>query len=105
MTKRNKHQEPHDHPSAIYGSVEVSFALERAEAHEIYLCGEFNQWAPSAVRMIRTDGNGRWEKRLMLAPGRYEYKFVADGEWTHDPNGQEHVVNVFGSINSVVEVR
>lgn len=27
------------------------------------------------------DGNGIWTKSVILAPGIYEYKFMADGEW------------------------
>ena len=29
--------------------------------------------------------DGRWTKELSLAPGRYEYRFVADGQWLDDP--------------------
>ena len=46
-----------------------------------------------------------WEATLALQPGRYEYKFVADGEWLHDPNAQENLPNPHGSLNSVMEVR
>jgi hypothetical protein len=48
---------------------------------------------------------GRWETTLALAPGRYEYKFIADGEWIHDPSAQQNVPNIHGSLNSVCEVR
>jgi len=85
--------------------VEVTFALQGAKAKEVYLCGDFNDWSPTAVRMIPQADNARWEKRLTLPPGRYEYKFVVDGEWTADPKAHQKVPNNFGSINSVVEVR
>jgi hypothetical protein len=39
-----------------------------------------------------------------LPPGRYEYKFIVDGEWIPDPSEPHEVVNAFGSTNSVVEV-
>jgi len=52
----------------------------------------------------RADGR-LWEKRLLLPPGRYEYKFVVDGVWMHNPDAGENVRNAFGSLNSVVEVR
>ncbi len=54
--------------------------------------------------MKRKEG-GRWETVLALAPGRYEYKFVVDDEWIHDPNARENVPNEEGSLNSVMEVR
>ena len=84
--------------------IEVTFALERPEAREVFLCGDFNEWSPSSLRMMRRSQNGLWEKRLALAPGRYEYKFVADGEWIHDTRADQNVPNVGGSLNSVMEV-
>ncbi len=83
---------------------EVRFVLERPDAQVVHLCGNFNQWSPSSLRMIRRDGNGLWEKHLTLPPGRYEYKFVVDGKWTPDPHCRQEVTNAFGSTNSVVEV-
>lgn len=85
--------------------VEVTFSLNRPAAEKVYLCGDFNQWSPASLRMIRHDGNGHWEKRLTLMPGRYQYKFVVDGEWVHDPNASENVPNHHGSLNSLVEVQ
>ena len=47
---------------------------------------------------------GRWETKLALPPGRYEYKFVVDGEWIADPEARFFVQNEHGSRNSVIEV-
>jgi hypothetical protein len=49
--------------------------------------------------------HGQWETTVPLAPGRYQYKFLADGEWLLDPAAQQNVPNEYGSLNSVVEVR
>lgn len=84
--------------------VEVTFSLNRPGAQEVYLCGDFNQWSPTSLRMIRHGASDHWEKRLTLRPGRYQYKFVVDGEWFHDPEASEKVPNDQGSINSVMEV-
>jgi 1,4-alpha-glucan branching enzyme len=84
---------------------EVAFVLSSHEAEEVYLCGDFNQWIPYRLPMIRHGDNRWWEKRLVLAPGRYEYKFVVDGEWIHDPRACNSVPNAHGSLNSVVEVK
>lgn len=84
--------------------VEVTFALQDARAKEVYVCGDFNDWSPSASRMVSKAGDGRWEKRIKLPPGRYEYRFVVDGVWTSDPVARQEAVNNFGAINSVVEV-
>jgi len=85
--------------------VEVTFLFDHPDAREVFLCGDFNQWAQESLRMIRCDGVGRWEKRLTLLPGRYEYRFVVDGQWMSDPHAPAGVPNPYGSLNSVVEVR
>jgi hypothetical protein len=54
--------------------------------------------------MVRREG-GVWQKSLTLPPGRYHYKFVADGQWMHDPASREKVPNEHGSLNSVIEVQ
>jgi len=82
----------------------VEFAVEQEDATAVYLCGDFNQWSPSSLPMIRR-GDCLWEKRVVLPPGRYQYKFLIDGKWTRDPYALREVPNVFGSTNSVAEVR
>ncbi|HXR05383.1 MAG TPA: glycogen-binding domain-containing protein [Verrucomicrobiae bacterium] len=95
-------------PAGRFGSAaarEVAFILNNPGAESVYLCGDFNEWFPVGLPMIsRADGR-LWEKRLLLPPGRYEYKFVVDGVWMHNPDAGENVRNAFGSLNSVVEVR
>jgi hypothetical protein len=46
--------------------------------------------------------NGRAD--LTLAPGRYEYRFIVDGEWMADPLAKDFVPNPFGGQNSLLEV-
>jgi hypothetical protein len=82
----------------------VRFALHKPEAKGVSLCGDFNGWSPGATPMKRHD-DGRWETTVVLAPGRYQYKFVADGEWIADPAAQKNVPNEHGIMNSIVEVR
>jgi hypothetical protein len=41
---------------------------------------------------------------VWLPAGRYEYRFVVDGNWISDPCAKESVQNTFGSTNSVVVV-
>jgi 1,4-alpha-glucan branching enzyme len=84
---------------------EVKFALDGCAAEAIYVCGDFNDWHTTCLRMIRNPETARWEKWLVLPPGRYEYKFLVDGNWVHDPRAQSNVPNTYGTLNSVVEVR
>ncbi len=90
-------------PTAIK-TVNVIFALLEPEAKLVSLCGDFNGWASHATPMKR-HGDGHWETTVALAPGRYQYKFVVDGEWIADPAAQKSVPNEHGSLNSVIEVR
>jgi hypothetical protein len=48
--------------------------------------------------------DGHWETTVELAPGRYEYKFVRDGEWMPDLLALENVLNPHGTLNSVIHV-
>jgi 1,4-alpha-glucan branching enzyme len=85
--------------------VEVEFVLEDYAAAQVCICGGFHEWRPTRLRMVGNSDVGLWEKRLVLPPGHYEYKFVVDGSWTQDPEAAENVPNILGSLNSVVEVR
>ena len=42
---------------------------------------------------------------MKLSPGRYRYRYVIDGRWTHDLHNNYHESNPFGELNSVVEVK
>ena len=55
--------------------------------------------------------DGTWAITLDLPPGRYEYKFVVDGQWCCEPgcDGTNRdcpkcVPNAFGTMNRFVEV-
>jgi 1,4-alpha-glucan branching enzyme len=82
----------------------VTFLFEAAEAREVFLSGDFNNWDPKAHPM-KNDGNGRWSRTLMIAPGKYEYKFLADGQWVEDPRNDQICPNGFGTYNSVLNLK
>ena len=65
------------------GSHCMCLELVRPNAQEVGIAGSFNDWHPSVTPMIRLN-NGKWAKELTLPPGRYEYRFVVDGEWVDD---------------------
>lgn len=84
--------------------MKVTFVLPICDANRVSLSGEFNDWSPDTTPMKRYD-DGHWETTIELAPGRYEYKFVRDGEWIPDLLARENVWNRHGTLNSVIEVR
>ena len=85
------------------GSQRVCLELTWPEAQEVAIAGSFNNWHPSVTPMIRLH-DGQWAKELSLAPGRYEYRFVVDGQWVDDPAATELIPNPFGTPNAVLVV-
>jgi 1,4-alpha-glucan branching enzyme len=81
----------------------VEFSLSAPEAEEVFLTGEFNHWDIRSMPMKRgKDGN--WKVQTSLAPGRYEYKFIADKHWVEDFPGVELAPNAFGTQNLILRV-
>jgi 1,4-alpha-glucan branching enzyme len=77
--------------------------LVKPEAKRVCVAGSFNNWKPENTPLSPA-GNGRWVGGLSVAPGRYEYLFVVDGQWLPDPNAKEVVQNPYGGKNSVMIV-
>jgi Glycogen recognition site of AMP-activated protein kinase len=81
----------------------VHLELIAPKAKEVFVAGSFNDWHPAVAPMISLE-NGKWAKELMLSPGRYEYRFIVDGEWADDPAARTWATNPFGGVNAVLEV-
>ena len=77
--------------------------MEAADAGEVYLVGEFNDWKVGAHPM-KNDGKGIWVKALLLPEGKFEYKFVVNKDWVADPQNERSCPNCFGTLNSIVRV-
>jgi hypothetical protein len=81
----------------------VSVGIYCPGANEVFIAGSFNGWQPSASA-LQAQGDGRWAVDLTLARGRYEYRFVVDGQWMDDPLALAYVSNPFGGLNGVLAV-
>ena len=81
----------------------VNFQINAAEGSDVFLAGSFNNWDPKANAM-KYNGEGCCVANISLAPGRYEYKFLVNGDWQTDESCKQWATNSFGSLNSVVEV-
>ncbi len=79
------------------------FSLKAPDARTVSVVGDFNGWSDDAHPM-KMHETGQWEKHLFLSPGRYEYKFVVDGQWWEDPANEQKCRNQYGTCNSVVVV-
>ena len=89
--------------STTDAAVSHEFTLMAPEASEAYLVGDFNNWENGSHKM-RKFKSGLHKKSLKLKPGRYEYRFVVDGNWWTDPANENRCPNAFGEENSVIEI-
>lgn len=80
------------------------FILKTSNAHEVHLVGDFNNWSISGHSLLWQKEEGVWQKRVLLGPGRYRYKYVIDGEWVTDPHNQHIEPNPYGGVDSVLDI-
>ena len=81
----------------------ITFKLEVSGVKEVILVGDFTSW-DEKKHIMKRDKKGIWSKLVTLAPGRYEYKFLVDGEWQNDPSNDQVVSNSFGTLNNLLNV-
>jgi len=80
----------------------VKFGLHADSSSTVFLAGSFNDWAPDKRQLKHTE-NGH-SATLLLPRGRYEYKFIVDGQWRIDPECLNRAPNLAGTWNSVINV-
>ena len=81
----------------------IKFSFEGEPKQEVYVAGTFNDWNPNELKM-REVREGIYWKVVELSSGRYEYKFVVNGNWRIDPNTHYQISNEHGSLNSILVV-
>ena len=77
----------------------------QAKAKRVALCGEFNDWNPSANPMkLRKDG--RFSTTVSMAANRaYRFKYLVDNQrWENDSAADSYVPNEFGSEDSLIRL-
>ena len=83
----------------------MTFAVEAEPKSEVAVAGTFNDWQPLPLACKRSEAAGaEFSKMIYLPAGRYEYKFLINGNWSIDPNCPTWSPNEYGSLNSVVNV-
>ena len=85
------------------GKKRICLELYAPDAQLVFVAGSFNGWQPSAMPLQKQTGD-RWVVELLLDPGRYEYRYVVDGQRTDDPLSSAYVSNPFEGLNCVLEV-
>ena len=83
---------------------QVTFTCNiNSNARSVYLVGNFNDWNPTKKKMNKGK-NGKFQTRLTLAQGEYQYKFIIDGIWQNDPDAQGQAMNPYGTLNSIIRI-
>jgi len=78
----------------------VTFSYVAPNAQSVLLAGDFTGWQDAPVS-LKKEKNGEWKKTVSLAPGKYEYRLLVDGQWQDDPQCPIRQPNQFGSYNCV----
>ena len=80
--------------------IEVTIRWRGQVRSEVKLAGQFNDWSPET---IEKQEDGTWSRTMKLAPGKYMYKFVVDGDWMVNDD-LPSVVDEGGNRNNMLEV-
>lgn len=91
----------------VYGNIyskERLFRFYAPTANEVHVVGDFNNWKIDDSGKLEKTESGEWEKSFYLLPGRYRYKFVADGLWLWDPENPKKEPNPYGDFDSVFNI-
>jgi chromosome partitioning protein len=98
----NKTQRIHV-PSPVVTKEGVLFSYYAPEAKKVDVVADFNEWKVDDTTLKNIEGTGLWQKIVPLTKGRYEYKFLVDGQWRTDPDNPNRVAREFGE-NSYIEI-
>ena len=83
----------------------ITFTYSGEADHSVALVGCFNSWHGERDMLTKNPSDGIWSITKPLRPGRYEYKFLVDGEkFVDDPNAQESDMDGVGGSHSVITV-
>ena len=74
-------------------------------ARDVKIAGDFSNWQPVDNIMVQQKGNKIWKGTVHLKPGRYQYKFLVDGQWKMDPYNHEVTTTDMGVSNSLLVVQ
>lgn len=69
--------------------------------NHVELEGSFDNWT---MRHVMQKSGRDFSLVKLLPPGVYQYKFIVDGQWRHDPNST-CMYDDQGNINNVLEVQ
>ncbi|MBN1793903.1 MAG: AAA family ATPase [Candidatus Omnitrophica bacterium] len=84
------------------GGIKVRlFSLDLPNAQNVSIAGDFTGW--KALPLARNK-EGIWQRKIKLEPGRYQYRFLVDGEWFDETQIRQFIPNEYGTKNTVITV-
>jgi CubicO group peptidase (beta-lactamase class C family) len=86
-------------PPSLKGNTEFRLKGHK-HASIVTLAGAFNGWNHAQIYFGREGDD--WVCRIDLAPGKYQYKFLVDGDWIQDPGNPVTEGDGHGNTNSVI---
>ncbi|EHA1123514.1 1,4-alpha-glucan branching protein [Vibrio navarrensis] len=82
--------------------VEVTFEVEQEHWESAQVAGDFNNWQPEPMTLVKKSGQFKFKTRLPKEQKiEFRYLFNED-KWENDPQADGYVANGFGSDNSLV---
>ncbi len=82
--------------------VEVTFELDGDNYESVQIAGEFNNWTPEAMALVKSSGQFKFKARLPKSK-QIQFRYLLNGDtWENDPQADSYVANEYGSDNSVV---
>jgi serine protease AprX len=81
----------------------LMFVFHDDSANGVSVAGDFNKWGQTSLK--RND-SGLWSTEIAVPrTGRFEYKFVINGQrWIDDPSNGMKAPDNFGGLNSVIVI-
>ena len=71
----------------------------------VSVVGDFNDWDPFAHPLVRQIDSSTRTVTVMVAPGRYAFRYLADdGYFFDDPDADSYNDNGYGGVHGVVDV-
>eukprot|EP01120_Amphizonella_sp_Union-15-10_P001390 TRINITY_DN1146_c0_g1_i3.p1 TRINITY_DN1146_c0_g1~~TRINITY_DN1146_c0_g1_i3.p1 ORF type:complete len:134 (+),score=7.45 TRINITY_DN1146_c0_g1_i3:69-470(+) len=82
--------------------METAFEWPYRGASHVVLRAQFLDNWTKEVPLVQ-EPNNTWSVVVPVPPGHWEYKFVVDGTWVHDP-ARPSQPDAFGSHNNIINI-
>ncbi len=82
----------------------ILFSYVDANAQEVLVEGDFNNWDGNQDMLLDVDSKGLWQRVVALKPGKYSYRYVVDGVQTLDPNNPVTEHTEEHGLVSIIEI-